>query len=197
MAGQDTVERFPATTGRLGGTVVAALGLALLALAVAEHDEAWAVTAGLAGVLVAGLAWASMLRPALGVDGDALVMRGMVDTVRIPLAAIEQVVVRQVLAVRAGDRRYVSPAVGKSRRAVVRGDRHGGPAIQPGRDIDPADFVEERIRRLAEDARTARGIRLMSDEQVALGRDVRRRWDWPVLALLAVPAVLLAVSLLV
>ena len=65
------------------------------------------------GAAFAGiLSYAALLRPAVRVDSDALVLRNMLDTNVVPLAAIDEVAVRQVLAVRADEKRYVSPAIG-------------------------------------------------------------------------------------
>ena len=69
-----------------------------------------------AALVVGVVVWCAMLRPRLWVTTSDVVMRNMFSTVRVPLAAIEQITVRQVVAVRAGDKRYVSPAVGKSWR---------------------------------------------------------------------------------
>ena len=88
-------------------------------------------------VLAAVLAWASMLRPALWVAGEHLVMRNMLETVHVPLAAIEQLAVRQVLAVRAGDKRYVSTVVGRPWRKAVR-TRRPGSAPAEGAPSGPA-----------------------------------------------------------
>ena len=133
---------------------------------------------------------------ALSVDDDRLVMRGMVGTVEVPLAAIEQVAVRQVLAVRAGEKRYVSPVVSKSRRRLTRAERVRGAERPVQGEVSYADFVEERILHLAEQARSERGVALLSDEQLALGRDVRRAWAWPVVAAVTVPLVLFVLSVL-
>ena len=50
---------------------------------------------------------------------------------------------------------------------------------KPGEDAPYPVFVEERLQQLAEDARSKQGIRLMSDEQLALAEGVRREWAWP------------------
>ena len=60
------------------------------------------------------VSYAALLRPAVRVDAGALVLRNMIDTNVIPLALIDEVVVRQVLVVRADEKRYVSPAIGNS-----------------------------------------------------------------------------------
>lgn len=196
MAATDGSERFPATGGRVTGIAILAMSAGVLVLAVAERDETWSLSLGLAALTFAGIAWASMLRPALSVDGDRLVMRGMVGTVEVPLAAIEQVAVRQVLAVRAGEKRYVSPVVSKSRRRLTRAERVRGAERPVQGEVSYADFVEERILHLAEQARSERGVALLSDEQLALGRDVRRAWAWPVVAAVTVPLVLFVLSVL-
>lgn len=196
MAATDGVERFPATGGRVTGIAILAMSAGVLVLAVAERDEAWSLSLGLAALTFAAIAWASMLRPALSVDDDRLVMRGMVGTVEVPLAAIEQVAVRQVLAVRAGEKRYVSPVVSKTRRRLTRAERVRGAERPVQGEVSYADFVEERILHLAEQARSERGVALLSDEQLALGRDVRRAWAWPVVAAVTVPLVLFVLSVL-
>ncbi|WP_426247083.1 hypothetical protein [Nocardioides sp. LHG3406-4] len=197
MAEAREVERFPATGGRVTGILIVIAGAAVAVLAVAERDESWALPVGLAGLTLGAMAWASMLRPALLVDGDFLVMRNMVDTVHVPLAAIELIAVRQVLAVRAGEKRYVSPVIGKSRRKLTRAERAARSEQSKQGEMDYTAFVEERIRILAEDARAERGVTMLSDEQQALAADVRRDWDWPVIALVTVPLVLFVLSLLV
>ncbi len=191
------VERFPATGGRVTGIFTMALAAGVVVLAAAERDESWALSLGLAGLTLGATAWASMWRPALSADREHLVMRNMLDTVRLPLASIEQVAVRQVLAVRAGEKRYVSPVVGKSRRKMKRAEVGGKTELTRRGEVYYPDFVEERIRSLAGDARTERGIALMSDEQVALAAGVRREWSWPVIAIVLVPLVLFVVSLIV
>ncbi len=195
MAGAGEVERFSATSGRVLGILTVVMAVGLVTLAVAERDESWSLSLGLAGLALGSIAWASMLRPALAIDDDRLVMRNMLDTVHVPLAAIEQIAVRQVLAVRAGEKRYVSPVVGKTRRKMRRAER-GAKSEQPKQgEIAYPDFVEERIRRRAEDSRAVHGITMLSDEQLALAADVRREWSWPVIALVAVPVVLFVATL--
>lgn len=190
-------ERFPATGGRVTGILILALAAGVVVLAVAERDESWALSLGLFALTFGAVAWASMLRPTLAVEGDRLVMRNMVNTVEVPLAAIEQVAVRQVLAIRAGERRYVSPVVGKTRRRLARAERGSARETSAPGEMNYADFVEERIRSLAEASRAARGVALLSDEQLALAADVRRTWDWPAVGAMAAPLVLFVSSLIV
>ena len=89
---------------------------------------------------------------------EELVLRTMVEHQRLPLAAIEDVAVRQVLAVRVGDKRYVSTAIGKSWRKAMVGakPRRGGKdADKPATEVAYADYVEQRDPR--PDGARARG----------------------------------------
>lgn len=190
---EQVVERFKPTSGRIMGTVGLVLVGVALVLGLLDPDSGFGGPVFAAAVALGVLTWASSLRPAMWVTTDSLVMRNMFDTVTIPLAAIEQVAVQQVTAVRAGDRRYVSPVVGRSLRQAMKGrrDTEGGvPSSYP-------DMVEQRIRQLAQDAAAARGIRPRSVEQVELGRDVRRRPAWGEIVLLAAAVVGFVITLAV
>ncbi len=196
----DEVERFHATSGRVTGWmtvvlagVVAATGLVYLG----DGFPLWLVaTAALAGVL----AWAAMLRPALWVRDERLVMRNMLETIQIRLVAVEELAVRQVLAVRAADRRWVSTAVGRSLRKTMT-SRRRPPAVgadgKPATAVKYVDFVEERLHLLVDEARTAAGIRPGSPEQRALPDAVRRERAWVPIALIAAASVALLVTILV
>jgi hypothetical protein len=188
---EEPVERFRPTSGRIMGVLALALVAAVVVTGVLDrqHGPPLPVVAG--AVVFGALVWSAMLRPRVWITESDLVLRNMLETVSIPLAAIETVVVRQVLAVSAGDARYVSPAIGNSWRQTIKSNRateRKAPA-----DSYPV-FVEERISRLAEDARAKRGIRRFSDEQVALAADVRRRPAWPEIVVLAVATVVFVVS---
>ena len=104
----------------------------------------------------------------------------MVEHVRLPLAAIEDLAVRQVLAVQVGERRYVSTAVGKSWRKAMVGDRDASrkDVERPVTEIPYADYVEQEIRQRMEQARAEAGVGLLSDEQLALAAGVRREPAW-------------------
>ena len=119
----------------------------------------------------------------------------MLETIHIPLAAVDELVVRQVLTVRVGEKKYACPAVGRKLRKVMRVPRPApllgprvtdemvddlakatdhalGPSSEPERpktDIDYADHVEDRLRDLVAEARERHGIRRYSDEAEALG----------------------------
>lgn len=191
----DVVERFHPTSGQVTGWL-AVVGSAVVALAgLAYLDDGfppWVV--GLA-LLVGVLAWAAMLRPALWATDEHLVMRNLVETVHIRLAAIEEMAVRQVLAVRAGDRRWVSTVVGRSwRKAITARPSASGEARE---GMAYADFVETRLYDLVDRARRAEGVRPGSKEQLALPDPVRRSRDRLPLALIAAATLVLVVSFFV
>lgn len=172
----EPVERFHPTSGRIMGTIALVLAAAVVVIGVLDREHGFPLPVVLGAVVFGILVWAAMLRPRVWATGDELVMRNMLNTAHIPLAAIEQVAVRQVLAVSAGERRFVSPAIGRSLRQTLKSNRASG---QPTATESYPVFVEERISQLADDARTQRGVRRFSEEQVALGADVRTTWAWP------------------
>ena len=175
------------------GTAAVLIAAAVVVIGVVDREHGFSMPVVFAALFLGILAWAAMLRPGLWATDDELVMRNMLETVRIPLGAIEQIAVRQVLAVSAGEQRYLSPAVGRSRRQALQSDRGTDGAANPAESY-PA-FVEERISRLAEDARARNGIALLSDEQLELARGVRRRPAWAEIVGLALAAVGFVVSL--
>ena len=187
-------ERFQSTSGRITGVLALVIAAVVLLLPVFDRGldmPAWLLWLAALGAV---LAWSAMLKPALWIAGDQLVMRNMLETVRIPLAAVEQVAARQVLAVLAGEKRYVSPAVGKSWRQALksnkRRDAGGGAEIY-------AEVVEDRIWQAANDARARLGIANTSDEQLELARQVRREPAWVEIAALAVTVLGFVVTLIV
>ena len=107
----------------------------------------------------------------------------------------EELAVRQVLAVRAADRRWVSTVVGRSWRKAIR-TRHTSGTATPQDGMPYAEFVETRLHDLVDNARTAVGVKAGSAEQLALPDAVRRKPALLPLGLIAASAVVLVVSLL-
>lgn len=192
----DTVEWFRPTSGRILGVVGLVVAGGVLALAVRYHAEESSLPLGLGSVCAGVLIWAAMLRPRVGVSSSTLILRNMLETISLPVAAVEELAIRQVLAVRVGDRRYVSPAIGKSWRTLARSSVGRG-RVESDRAPDYQTFVEDRIRQLADDARARAGIRRGSPEHLALAAGVRREPAWPEIALLAVTGVGFVASLVV
>ena len=191
------VERFHATSGRVTGWLAVALATAVVAAGLVYLDDGfpnWVIGAAL---LLGVLAWAAMLRPALWATRDHLVMRNLAETVHIRLAAVEEMAVRQVLAVRAADRRWVSTVVGRPWRKAARTRRT--PKDGQGAPLEGmpyADFVENRLHDLVDGARTAAGVRAGSAEQLALPDAVRREPAWLPLGLIVASVVVLVLTLI-
>ena len=192
MADSQVEEKFAPN----GGQVTGVLGLLVVAtfvgVWVSDRDRVplWVLAVAL---LVGVLIWSTMLRPRVWVEPGTLVLRNMLETTRIPLAAVEEVAVRQVMAVRVGEQRFVSPGVGRSLRQAMKGSAvHRVRAELPGLQglaaeaaavVEPGmvygDYVELRLRDLATEDRTRRRIRLNSPELDALVGEVVRTRAWP------------------
>lgn len=201
MAGQEAgsrpdevVENFRPTSGRVTGVIALALALAVVVISIVDREHAFPAPVVWAALFFGSLVWAAMLRPRLWATTSDLVMRNMASTVTIPLAAIEQIAVRQVVVVKAGDRRHVSPAVGKSWRQTIRSEKA---SPKPDATTPYPVFVDDRLHQLAEEARAKAGVALLSDEQLALAHGVRRQWAWPEIAAMAVTGVGFVLSFVV
>jgi hypothetical protein len=213
-------ERFRPTNGRLVG----GLGLALcacVAVVFAVSESAHVAVPGiLACAFAAVLVWLAMVRPGVSASATELRMRTLAQTVSIPMASIEAVVVRRYLLVRSGGRRYICPAIGRSLRKTVRAEMRWRPQqfmsptasldrltesqgvgltteVQDPHELAYADFVEQRIGRLAADDRARRGIEERSEEEYELGSEVVRRPAWLEIGLLAVLAVAFVLALVI
>ena len=193
--GEAVVERFQPTSGRLSGWAAVLLSAAVVVAMVVYSDDGFPAWVGGVALLVGVLAWASMLRPALWVTEEHLVMRNLAETVHIRLAAIEELAVSQVLAVRAGDRRLVSTVLGRSWRKAVKSRRAPSPEDGTREGMRYVDWAEHRLRELVDAARDRAGVTAGSEEQRALPDAVRREPALLPLALIGVAAVLMAVSL--
>ena len=189
------VERFHPTSGRIPGVI--GLVTVGVVLAVAVYDRSTGTPLGVAIVACAGgvLVWASLLRPTAWVTERELVLRSILRTDRVPLAAIDEVAISQVLAVRVGDQRFICPAIGYTTRQTVRGKAGERLAVEssPRNQLSTGDayqsYVAQRITQLAAEARDRDRIAPGSPEQAALAADVRREWAWPELVALGVLAV--------
>lgn len=171
------VEKFPPTSGRIMGILAVGLALATMVYAVVDGEGGFEAPVAWGAAFAAILSYAALLRPAVRVEKDELVLRNMLDTHHIPLAAVDEVAVRQVLAVRVDEKRYVSPAIGHSFMRTIR------PKTERGGDktFTYQDYVRDRILDLADGAR-----RRLSG---AVPPPARRTWALPELAGLAVTAI--------
>ena len=192
--GEAVVERFQPTSGRLSGWAAVLLSAAVVVAMMVYLDDGFPAWVGGVALLVGVLAWASMLRPALWVTEEHLVMRNLAETVHIRLAAIEELAVSQVLAVRAGDRRLVSTVLGRTWRRAMTSRRAPSPEDGTREGMRYVDWAEHRLRELVDAARDSAGVAAGSEEQRALPDAVRREPALVPLALIAVAAVLMVVS---
>jgi hypothetical protein len=212
----EELQRFRSTNGRLMGVLALALCVALAAVFVTSASAGTAVSATLACAFAGVLVWAAMLRPAVAATSDELRMRTMFETVEIPLASIDTVLVRRYLLIRSGGRKYICPAISRSLRKTVRAEMKwsgaGGNLLMPGIVADRAgggslvqdtgsgdlaypDFVEQQIQQLARNDRAARGIEERSEEEYELGSTAVRHVAWPEIAGLVVLGSAFLVSL--
>jgi hypothetical protein len=211
----EEVHRFRPTNGRVTGSLglaLAALGVVVFAASGSGHIRLSGILGCLFGAL---LVWAAMLRPAVAASTTELRMRTLFESVTIPLASIDTVVVRRYLLVRSGGHKYICPAISRSLRKTVRAEmKWGGGAnlLAPGissagpsgslqtevkgdHELDYADFVEQQIVMLAGNDRDRRGIEARSEEEYDLGAEVVRRTAWPEVVALAVLGAAFVVSL--
>ncbi|WP_141781913.1 hypothetical protein [Nocardioides albertanoniae] len=166
---------------------VLAIGAAV-AIIVVDAITGWHPVTTAGAVLFALVAYAAFIRTKVGVSNGDFVLHHLYSTVRFPMAALESVSVGRTLGAYAGGRTYVSGAVGRSIRDAVKGAK---------RDHNPlrnqTDFIEDRLNALAQDARDRRRIKRDSEEQFALAEDVRRTWDWPLIGVTVIVAVVFVV----
>jgi hypothetical protein len=222
MADQPTAEiqRFRPNNGRIIG-VIGLLLCAIVAVVLVVTESAQVAVPGVIGcALVAGLVWMAVLRPSVAATASELRLRTMFESLSIPLASIDTVVVRRYLQVRSGGRRYICPAISRPLRKTIRAEMKwsGQSGLQPGVSLDRlseatgenlqtqlkseqdlvyADFVEQRIAALAANDRARRGIGERSEEEYALGSRVVRRPAWLELGVLVGLAVALVVALVI
>jgi hypothetical protein len=203
----DHVEKFAPTGGRVLGVIAVLLGLLVVVVWLFDRDSVAAWFVALSVFWIVG-AWAAFLRPQLLVHGRHLVLRGMLDTVRIPLRMIDSIAVRQVTAIGAGGKRYVSPAVSRTRRDLARQD--GAPGRSRGSSQGNLVFggiwrmaAEERARQHSVGADAGSYGLFVQERVLTLSQDARRdpvpedapedrverTYAWPEIVALAVAGV--------
>lgn len=178
----DVVERFPPTSGRVSGAIGLATAAVVLGLALWPRDTGTPLGVAIVACFGALVTWVTLLRPALWVATDDLVLRNMLVTTYVPLAAIDRVIIAQVLAVTAGEHRYVSPVIGYTLRQTVTGKGRSTDEKTPNAVNTYQVFVEDQIHHHAETARERLRITKGSPEQKALADAVRRTRAWPEIA---------------
>jgi hypothetical protein len=206
-ASDPAVEKFAPNGGTVTALVAGLVALAFI-LAWAIDIQRVALWVPAVALLGAGVVWISTLRPRVKVQNHELVLQNMVTTTYLPLASIDEVAVRQVMAVRAGGRRYVCAGVGRSLRSALKGSSaerargqlgglRGELAKVPEPGMHYADFVELRVRELINEDRVRRDVKKFSPEADELAKQVRREPAWPVIAALAAAALFVVVGVIV
>ena len=212
----EEMQRFRPTNGRVMGCLGLVLCLALAVMFVLYEAPHVAVPGVLGCVLGAVLVWLAMLRPSVAASTTELRMRTLFESVRIPIASIETVVVRRYLLVRSGGQKYICPAISRPLRKTMRnemrwsGQQFLGPGLTEDRlsggnlqtqvdqnELSYPDFVEQRIGQLAANDRARRGIEARSEEEYELGSHVVRRVAWLEIGVLVVLAVAFVAALVI
>lgn len=180
-------ERFPPSgSSRLLGVLSLVVLAAFLGWSIATSVSLVVI---LGTVVVAALVWAYNVRPSLRITGDSLVLRNPLQTVIIPVIAIEYVRVTFYVVVRIGDQRFTCPAISRSRKKMSTSI----PGVVGGGEIYP-DLVEAKITQRARELRTSRGVELFSPEHETYAAQVVRTWAWPEIATLVISVVALIIA---
>lgn len=188
------VEQFAAPAGRYLGYVAVAFSAALLVVIAVEDAGIRAIYAVSA---VGLLSWVTLIRPAVSLHANGVLLQNMLRDSFVPSSKIVRCVVAPMLQVQTEDRRFV--CVGVNRSAVSRlrersGGRRGG--FLPGAKLpEPeqpkyaevakggnySDYVVTRILRAAADAGT-------DDREPVVA------FAWPAVAALLVAVVLVVLA---
>lgn len=199
------VERFKPTSGMFSGWAgLVCAAVAVVYCAVGVHSVV-GLRVGLGAAFAGIVVWVTQLRPRAVAYPDELLLKNSLRDTSIPLAAIDEVSVRQTLRVTVEDQQHVCIGIGQSAREELRRRRRNTQSLlgqsrwhEFAERADRAapdqtamsyqTFVVTRIEELVEQAKKER-----PDEPPG---PVRRTWAWPELAGLAVTGVGFLLSLL-
>lgn len=183
---------FTSTPARVLGWILIAVAVAnFVDLGIRGRDHASLIAAA-ALLLGCGIVYVLCLRPGVVAADDAVHMRNPLRDVRVPWGALETVDVTDSLRLHTGRRKYRSWALHESSRARARARMR-----RPRTDLP--DQVAEAVAGRTHAEYVAEQLREMSAERArdrAPG-DAEVTWSWPSVASVAVPAVLLAIAIVV
>lgn len=199
------MERFKPTNGLLVGWFGLAFAAAVVVYCTVAVHTLTGLRVALAAVVCGTGVWMIQLRPRATAYPHQLLLRNAVRDTAIPLAAIEEVSVRQTLRVYTADRRYDCIGIGASMRELLGVRRRTPPSLLgEGRMLEFSRkherastaetgatyeaFVVNRIGELVEREKQA--------APAAPTARVRREWAWPELALLAAGGIAFALTFL-
>ncbi|WP_232680974.1 hypothetical protein [Nocardioides sp. R-C-SC26] len=204
---------FRSASGLVYGYLAVGLIVVVVGLVLADGaPPAWLIAFA---ALALTATWAVLLRPRVSVlDRATLVLRMPLSEVRMPLAAVDDLVVRQWLVVRVGERRFSCAAIGRTSRQLRRDARRGDRATGLGADAALAQrvvpqvasqdgLVADRLVSLVESARAQVGVRgaprqtpEVESRLEAARAAVERAPAWPEIVALAVSSLALLVAVL-
>ena len=173
-ASAQPVHSFKPTSGTAVGLLGLLTAVFVIVLAASTERTLFGLRAGIIAALAGLLAWMTLLRPRVKAYADTLMLRNMASDTYLPLARIDNVLVRHTLNVWVDDRRYSCAGIGRSTRSIARARARGPEAVQGD---DYVTFVETTIEDLARSAR--RDLR-------GAAPPVRTQWAIPELVALAV-----------
>lgn len=183
MQAADRPIAFRATPTMIVGILGILLIAGLCSFPIVDGPADARVTATGALLLFGAIAWTTLIRPAMVYRTDSLLLRNVLYDVEIPWALVDDIEVRQVAVVYAGETKYLCAGLSKARRHLVRGQKEG--AAQ-----SPADQAAELGNQRAVAARRdAVGPPPAASE-------IERRWAWPDLTVMGLGALLFAAGLL-
>lgn len=197
----------------LGSRVLGGIGvvLALVVVGVAAVDRTSGIADWLVAlmVLLAVLIWCAMIRQSVALDRTTLTLRGMFRTVSVPLVSVQGVATSQVMVITADGKRYVSAALGRTRREQRRDDRR---TSDSGRGIAGGLISMPLAAHFNDEGTTNAGLKptyeSLVEEQIRTARDLARndrgsgpagevvvRRAWPEIVITAVSAVVTVILL--
>jgi hypothetical protein len=118
------LERFPCSSRVIGLISVVALAVAVVVVLTSGLSVTRAAVLAGAVLLALGV-WLTMVRPAVHLYRDHLLVRNALTDISIPWHLVEAVEVRQVLVIRTDERTVHGLAVGRSARKQIRAARDG------------------------------------------------------------------------
>lgn len=163
------VERFKPTSGMFVGWAGVAVAAVMVVSVLLTERSMLGLKLALGAVFFGVLIWATQLRPRATVYPRHVVLRNTVRDAHVPLVDIDEVSMRQFLAVHVGEKRFVCIGIGSSRRQEMRARRRrdvgsgmsrlseltvkAERASYDARAVSYPDFVAGRIEELVDQAK--------------------------------------------
>lgn len=201
------VERFKPTSGMFVGWAGIAIAAAVVVSVLLTERSALGLKFALGAAFFGVLSWATQLRPRATVYPRHVVLRNTVRDAHVPLVQVDEVSMRQFLAVHVGEERYVCIGIGSSRRQEMRARRRrdvssgmsrlseltvkAERASYDERAVSYPDFVAGRLEDLVDRAKR-QPTEPVPGEPTTAGY----RLAWPEIVALAVTGLAFAGSLL-